>query len=97
MKLKGNKITLGFDLGAKSIAGAIAVDGKVAHLDSLIFPEDWGSMSESRNKRRLARTRLAHRAREYHWWYHAKKAGIPVPYDYDPESVEKKEYRIRIA
>jgi len=88
-------ITFGFDLGLKSIAGAICIDQKITHLDSLIFPEDYGSLAESRKKRSAARTRLAHRAREYHWWLLAREANIPVPYDYDLKSIQNKTYRVR--
>ncbi|MCX7977747.1 MAG: hypothetical protein N2578_01955 [Bdellovibrionaceae bacterium] len=94
--MRKNLITFGFDLGAGSIAGAICENGKIIHLDSVTFPEDLGSRKAARDVRRRYRTRMAHRAREYHWWQIAKEAGIPVPFKYNEERLKKGDYRIEI-
>jgi len=71
-------IVFGFDLGTGSLAAAIRKDDKIVWKRSFLFPEGYASTQQGREKRRMSRTRNAHRAREYAWNVHCKALGIPV-------------------
>jgi len=73
-----DKKIFAFDVGTASLGECVRQGSEIKHLESLLMPEDWGSIELARNRRRQLRTRLAHRARENWWKEQAKLAGLEV-------------------
>ena len=65
-----------FDLGKGSIGEAVRLGNKILHSESLLIPGDFAATGPAASRRRMARTREAHKARE-HWLRQVmQKAGI---------------------
>ncbi|MBM4253693.1 MAG: hypothetical protein FJ146_17130 [Deltaproteobacteria bacterium] len=72
-----DEIVFGFDLGTGSMAGVIRQGLEVIYAKSFhIKDPEFASTKNSSLKRRAARTRMAHRAREFWWNEQAKFAGL---------------------
>ena len=56
-----------FDMGVASLGICVRQGEEVKRLESLLIPEKYASTEEAANRRRMMRTRLAHRKRET-WW-----------------------------
>ena len=54
----------GFDIGKASLGEAVWCGGKFKHVESLILDKDFAEIKTSAGRRRQARTRKAHKARE---------------------------------
>src|SRR5690349_20465786 len=68
-----------FDLGKASIGEAVRRGTEFLHQASLLIPQDFASTKPARDRRRMWRTRQAHKARERwldHVWF---AAGLEVP------------------
>ena len=61
------QIVFGFDFGTSGFAAAIRHENKIVWARSEILGEEFASTKDSAKRRRLWRTRQAHRAREYAW------------------------------
>lgn len=81
-----------FDLGKGSIGEAVRVGTNFKHKAALLIPADFAETRTARDRRRMWRTRQAHRAREQ--WLRAvfQAAGLPVLYgrNYDAKTGEWK-------
>ncbi len=64
MKIPDNAIVWAFDLGKGSIGEAIRQGKKFLHKASLLIPADFAETKTAAVRRRMWRTRLAHKARE---------------------------------
>ena len=71
-------ITYGFDFGISGFAAVIRKGNEFVWARSYVLPEDFASTKKSAEKRRLSRTRKAHRAREWWWNEQAKAIGLEV-------------------
>ena len=54
----------GFDIGKASLGEAVWCGGEFKHVESLILDKDFAEIKTSAGRRRQARTRKAHKARE---------------------------------
>ena len=59
-----NQKNFSFDVGMKSLGVAVNENGQIVHADVLLMHEDAGSIKAHAEKRRMFRTREAHKARE---------------------------------
>lgn len=65
MKISDRKETVwAFDLGLASIGEAVRVDTEFKHVASLLIPAEFAETKSAAMRRRMMRTRLAHKARE---------------------------------
>lgn len=71
-------VVFAFDIGTGSLAGVIRQDLRFIYHKSVLLDPEFASTAKSATRRRMARTRLAHRAREFWWNEMALKLGIPV-------------------
>lgn len=78
MAIKGNELIWSFDLGTGSVGECARKGKEIIHIQSLLLPNDFGSLKEARERRRQIRTRDAHKKREQWWREQAKKAGVEV-------------------
>jgi len=69
-------VTIGIDLGTGSMAILARRDQEVLWHKTVLLVADTASLVVRRGKRRMIRTRLAHRAREYWWNQCAIELGI---------------------
>ena len=69
-------IVYGFDVGISGFAAVIRKDNEFVWARSFVLPEDFASTQKAAQKRRLSRTRKAHRAREWWWNQQALAMGI---------------------
>lgn len=87
-----NKHVWAFDLGKGSIGETVRVGMEFKHKASLLIPGDFAETRTARDRRRMWRTRQAHRAREQ--WLHAvfRTVGLPVLHgrNYDAKTGEWK-------
>lgn len=67
-----------FDLGKASIGEVVRKDNDFPHKASLLIPEDFADTKPSASRRRMWRTRVAHRERERWLEQIWAKAGLPV-------------------
>jgi CRISPR-associated endonuclease Csn1 len=69
-----------FDLGKGSIGEAVRQGSKFLHKASLLIPAEFADTKPAASRRRMWRTRIAHRERE-HWLEQVwAAAGLPVLY-----------------
>lgn len=73
-----NKTVFAFDLGTGSIGECVRQGNLVKHLASFTLPEDFASTKDVASRRRMIRTRIAHKSREQWWKDQAKAANIEV-------------------
>jgi CRISPR-associated endonuclease Csn1 len=73
-----NDMVWAFDLGKGSIGEAVRQGTKFLHKASLLIPADFATTKPARNRRRMWRTRQAHKARERWLNEVMQKAGIEV-------------------
>jgi CRISPR-associated endonuclease Csn1 len=78
MKSVKTPVIWAFDLGKASIGEAIRVGNDFIHKASLLIPEDFASTKEAAKRRRMMRTRQAHKARESWLRKVCKEVGIEV-------------------
>ena len=64
MDLKREETVWAFDLGKGSIGEAVREGTRFLHKESLLIPADFASTKTATNRRRMWRTRQAHKARE---------------------------------
>lgn len=69
-------IVFGFDVGISGFAAVVRKDNEFVWAKSFVLPETFGSTKKSAGRRRLGRTRMAHRAREWWWNQQASVHGI---------------------
>ena len=67
-----------FDVGIASLGVAVRRDLNILEAQSLLIPEDFASTEDARSRRRMMRTREAHKAREEWWRKVCADVGIPV-------------------
>lgn len=80
------KTIFAFDLGTGSIGECVRQGKAVKHLSSLILPQDFASTKDAASRRRMIRTRIAHKSREKWWKEQASAAGIEVLSSEQPTS-----------
>ncbi|NDE18179.1 hypothetical protein EBZ80_25000, partial [bacterium] len=71
-------LVFGFDVGTGSLGAVIRNDNDIIWHESWKFPADFASTQAAASKRRMLRTRTAHRAREYWWNQQALALKFPV-------------------
>jgi CRISPR-associated endonuclease Csn1 len=62
--MRGEECVWAFDLGKASIGEVVRLGSKFLHKASLLIPPDFAETKSAASRRRMWRTRLAHRARE---------------------------------
>jgi CRISPR-associated endonuclease Csn1 len=83
-----NDVVFAFDLGTGSIGECVRQGSDILHLDSLIIPAEFASTKDQAKKRRMVRTRIAHKAREKWWLEQARAAEIEVLESRQPNQKE---------
>ncbi len=64
---ENNKTIFAFDIGVASLGVCVRQGEEVKRLEALLIPEKYASTEAAAARRRIIRTRLAHRKREQ-WW-----------------------------
>lgn len=75
MEKTSKPVVFGFDFGTGSLGLSVRVGSQIVKAESITFDSEFASTRLASKKRRLYRTRLAHRAREYWWNEQWKKIG----------------------
>jgi CRISPR-associated endonuclease Csn1 len=71
-------VTVGIDMGTGSLAVVARRGESLVWQQSMLLVADTASLAERRGRRRMIRTRLAHRAREYWLNECARTVGLPL-------------------
>jgi CRISPR-associated endonuclease Csn1 len=69
-------VVFGFDVGISGFAAVIRHDNDFVWAKSFVLPPEYASTKMASVRRRMARTRQAHRAREWWWNTQANELGI---------------------
>ncbi|MEM0201322.1 MAG: HNH endonuclease domain-containing protein [Candidatus Micrarchaeaceae archaeon] len=78
METNKNQLIFAFDLGISGIGECVRNGNNIQHINSLLIPEDAGSIENQTKRRRQYRTRILHKKREEWWKQQANDAGIEV-------------------
>jgi CRISPR-associated endonuclease Csn1 len=71
-------VSIGIDLGTGSLAVLARQGDNILWSKSILLEPTTASLAARRNRRRMIKTRLSHRAREFWWNQCARDAGIPL-------------------